>query len=146
MPAGEREEHARIEIDRQLTAAGWRVVQPGSPISNELTALCEESGDSGRADYVLYLDGKACGLIEAKRSGHSLQGVQEQSAAYAAFRKWDDPTSCWQSPLPFRFEANGQQNNLPPPAELAAEIVESLESALEEFRGVEEALASPSES
>ena len=32
--------------------------------------------------------------------------------------------------------------NLPPPAELAAEIVASLESALEEFRGVEEALSS----
>ena len=31
--------------------------------------------------------------------------------------------------------------NLPPPAELAAEIVESLEAALEEFRAVEEALA-----
>ena len=30
--------------------------------------------------------------------------------------------------------------NLPPPAELAAEIIESLETALEEFRGVEEAL------
>lgn len=30
--------------------------------------------------------------------------------------------------------------NLPPPAELAREIVESLEAALEEFRGVEEAL------
>ena len=30
--------------------------------------------------------------------------------------------------------------NLPPPAELAAEIVTSLESALEEFRGVEDAL------
>lgn len=29
---------------------------------------------------------------------------------------------------------------LPPPAELAAEIVESLEAALEEFRAVEEAL------
>ena len=32
--------------------------------------------------------------------------------------------------------------NLPPPAELAAEIVVSLEAALEEFRAVEEALAS----
>ena len=31
-------------------------------------------------------------------------------------------------------------DNLPPPAELAAEIVESLEAALEEFRAVEEAL------
>ena len=33
--------------------------------------------------------------------------------------------------------------NLPPPFGLAAEIVESLEAALEEFRGVEEALAGP---
>ena len=33
--------------------------------------------------------------------------------------------------------------NLPPPAELAAEIVESLEAALEEFRGVEEVLGKP---
>lgn len=31
--------------------------------------------------------------------------------------------------------------NLPPPAELAADIIESLEAALEEFRGVEDALA-----
>jgi type I restriction enzyme M protein len=35
--------------------------------------------------------------------------------------------------------------NLPPPAELAAEIVESLEAALEEFRAVEGALASSAE-
>jgi type I restriction-modification system DNA methylase subunit len=35
--------------------------------------------------------------------------------------------------------------NLPPPAELAAEIVESLEAALEEFRAVEEALLVPDE-
>ena len=36
--------------------------------------------------------------------------------------------------------------NLPPPAELAAEIVESLEAALEEFRAVEDALATNVES
>lgn len=36
-------------------------------------------------------------------------------------------------------------DNLPPPAELAAEIVESLEAALEEFRAVEEALAPSAE-
>ena len=33
--------------------------------------------------------------------------------------------------------------NLPPPSELAAEVVESLEVALEEFRAVEESLLSP---
>ena len=38
------------------------------------------------------------------------------------------------------------RHSLPPPAELAAEIVESLEVALEEFRGVEEALNPTGES
>ena len=37
-------------------------------------------------------------------------------------------------------ESLQDSENLPPPAELAAEIVESLEVALEEFRGVEESL------
>lgn len=40
-------------------------------------------------------------------------------------------------------ESLEDSENLPPPAELAAEIVESLEAALEEFRAVEEALATP---
>jgi type I restriction enzyme R subunit len=103
------ESAARETIDRQLEAAGWTVAAPGSAIEGRPTALRELSGDTGRADYVLYLDGKACGILEAKRSDHSLQGVQEQSATYAAFRKWHDPATCWQSPLPFRFEANGRQ-------------------------------------
>lgn len=108
------EEIARETIDRQLTEAGWRVISTGSPVDDHPTALCELSGStggatSGRADYILYLDGKACGIVEAKRSDHSLEGVQEQSATYAAFRKWTDPATCWQNPLPFRFEANGRQ-------------------------------------
>ncbi len=40
-------------------------------------------------------------------------------------------------------ESLEDSENLPPPAELAAEIIESLEAALEEFRGVEAALAQP---
>lgn len=103
------EQQAREHIDRQLTAAGWTVATPGSPIGDHPTALCELSGDSGRADYILYLDGKACGIIEAKRPDHSLEGVQEQSGTYAAFRRWEDSSTCWQDPLPFRFEANGRQ-------------------------------------
>lgn len=55
------EEIARQEIDRQLGVAGWIVIAPGGTIRASPTALCELSGDSGRADYVLYLDGKACG-------------------------------------------------------------------------------------
>ncbi|WP_411845620.1 DEAD/DEAH box helicase family protein [Roseibacillus persicicus] len=86
------EEQARIKIDAQLVAAGWTVLPSGSAVSATPTALCELSGDTGRADYILYLE-----------------GVQEQSASYTAFRKWHDPDTCWQSPLPFRYEANGHQ-------------------------------------
>ena len=104
---------ARQSIDAQLGAAGWHVAAPGTAIGQDPTALGEESGhsasQSGRADYVLYLDGKACGIIEAKRADHSLEGVQEQSATYAIFRKWNDPAACWQNPLPFRLETNGRE-------------------------------------
>lgn len=109
MHAETPEAKAGEEIDAQLGAAGWAVAAPGSQVGTQPTARGELSGNTGRADYVLYLDGKVCGIIEAKRADHSLQGVQEQSATYAAFRRWDNPTTCWQSPLPFRFEANGRQ-------------------------------------
>lgn len=34
----------------------------------------------GSADYLLYVDGKACGVIEAKKKGATLSGVEVQSA------------------------------------------------------------------
>lgn len=33
----------------------------------------------GAADYLLYIDGKAAGVIEAKKEGHTLTGVEIQS-------------------------------------------------------------------
>jgi type I restriction enzyme R subunit len=39
--------------------------------------------DTGPADYMLFIDGKACGILEAKREGTQLGGVAEQSARYA---------------------------------------------------------------
>lgn len=103
------EAKAREIIDVQLSDAGWTVLPPCSAPTSTPSALCELSGNTGRADYILYLDGKACGIIEAKRSEHSLEGVQEQSATYSAFRRWQDPETCWLNPLPFRFEANGHE-------------------------------------
>jgi type I restriction enzyme, R subunit len=34
----------------------------------------------GFADYLLYVNGKACGVIEAKKEGATLSGVEVQSA------------------------------------------------------------------
>ncbi len=37
----------------------------------------------GRADYLLFVDQRAVGAIEAKPSGTSLAGVESQSAKYS---------------------------------------------------------------
>jgi len=58
----------------------------------------------GFADYLLYLDRKALGAVEAKAEG-SLAGVEAQSAKYAA--GLPDNLPAHHRPLPFLFESNG---------------------------------------
>jgi type I restriction enzyme R subunit len=65
-PAGP-EDKARIEIDRLLEAAGWLVCDFGSHDISKPFAIREfplKSGH-GHADYLLYLQGKAVGVVEA---------------------------------------------------------------------------------
>jgi type I restriction enzyme, R subunit len=102
------EDRARRQIDADLTAAGW-LVQDSDDI--ELTAgrgiavrgFSMKRG-FGFADYLLYLDRKAVGAVEAKAHG-TLSGVEAQSAKYAAGLPDDLPAH--KRPLPFLFEANG---------------------------------------
>ena len=72
------EEEARQLIDEKLTAAGWliqdrknldRFAGPG--------IACREfpMQDKTEADYLLFVDGKAAGVIEAKKAGISLSGI-----------------------------------------------------------------------
>lgn len=91
------EQKARREIDADLTAAGW-LVQGRDEL--DLTAgrgiaVCEFPMKSGfgSADYLLYLDRKAIGAVEA------------QSAKYAAGLPDNLPAPS--RPLPFLFGANG---------------------------------------
>ena len=58
----------------------------------------------GFADYLLYLDRKAVGAVEAKPGG-TLTGVEAQSAKYAAGLPENLPAH--KRPLPFLFESNG---------------------------------------
>ncbi len=37
----------------------------------------------GTADYLLYVDQKAAGVVEAKPAGHALTGVETQSGKYS---------------------------------------------------------------
>lgn len=61
------EARARIEIDQQLAACGW-VVQdhPHAGVAAARgVAVREVPTEAGPADYVLYVDSRAVGVIEA---------------------------------------------------------------------------------
>ena len=60
---------------------------------------------SGFADYMLYVDGKAIGIIEAKPEGHTLVGVETQSAKYT--QGLPDGLPNYRLPLPFAYESTG---------------------------------------
>ena len=81
------EEIARDRIDKMLIDAGW-VVQSKSKVdltANQGVAVRECLTDVGPADYVLFVDRKTVGIIEAKREeeGHRLTVAEEQSKEYA---------------------------------------------------------------
>ena len=78
------EERARETIDQKLTTAGW-IVQDFMQINlgaGPGVAVREFQTASGPADYVLFVDRKALGIVEAKKAGTTLSGVFEQSARY----------------------------------------------------------------
>jgi type I restriction enzyme, R subunit len=111
------EERARVLIDEQLTAAGW-VVQDREAIdlvSHAGVAVREVIMEkwAGRADYVLYLDRKMVGVIEAKPQGTTLMAVQWQSHRYSKGLTESQSKSAVliDGELPFIFEASGSETN-----------------------------------
>lgn len=62
------EQLARRDIDEQLEACGWVVQDSKSAAvaAAQGVAVREVSTMAGRADYVLYVDRQAVGVIEAK--------------------------------------------------------------------------------
>ena len=102
------EQIARDNIDKQLIACGW-IVQDKSKanISAGLgVAIREYQTDIGPADYVLFVDSKPAGIIEAKREeeGLKLTMVEEQSTEYATSKlKYLN-----NDPLPFVYESTGE--------------------------------------
>ncbi len=81
------EQKARDQIDLQLLACGW-LIQDKSKINLNAApgvAIREYQTDIGPADYVLFVDKKPVGIIEAKREeeGHRLSVHEDQSSDYA---------------------------------------------------------------
>ena len=59
----------------------------------------------GAADYLLYVDGRAAGVVEAKPEGHTLTGVEAQSEKYGA--GLPDNLPAYVRPLTFLYESTG---------------------------------------
>jgi type I restriction enzyme R subunit len=102
------EQTAREFIDAKLAASGWvvqryREMNLGAGVG---LAVTEFPGAHGPADYLLYVDGKAIGVVEAKPIGHTLKGVEGQSASYSDGLSPALPA--WRRPLPFQYESTGE--------------------------------------
>ena len=101
------EQQARIKIDRQLEAAGWQVQdrEDMNLHAGRGVAMREFHLKTGFADYLLCVDGKAIGAVEAKKVGTTLSGVHHQSQKYSV--GLPDLPQAWHRPLPFLYESTG---------------------------------------
>jgi type I restriction enzyme R subunit len=102
------EEQARKEIDRLLEAAGWHVCDAKAANIHAARGVAIREfplPGHGFADYLLYVDGKAAGVIEAKKQGVTLSGVEIQSDKYTQGLPAGLPR--WHNPLPFAYQSTG---------------------------------------
>ena len=103
------EAKAREQIDRKLELAGWVVqdVKQANLSAARGVAVREYPTDTGPADYVLFVDRKPVGVIEAKKdaAGGLLTIAESQTERYAnAALKWRKADA----PLRFLHESTGQ--------------------------------------
>src|ERR1700733_10892318 len=106
---GKPEDRARAEIDRLLIAAGWLIQnrKDADITAGRGVAIREFPLESGHcfAGYLLYVDGAAGGLVEAKKAGLPLIGVEIQTSKYSEGLPPDLPA--YRRPLPFCYESTG---------------------------------------
>jgi type I restriction enzyme R subunit len=103
------EDKARQKIDEMLINGGWvvqdyRQAQIHAGRGVVLRNFPLTSGH-GFADYLLYVDGKAAGIVEAKKEGFTLTGVEVQSEKYSKGLPQDLPVT--RRPLPFLYQSTG---------------------------------------
>ncbi|HEU5363905.1 MAG TPA: DEAD/DEAH box helicase family protein, partial [Hanamia sp.] len=103
------EQIARDKIDAMLMASGW-VVQPKNKINLNAglgVAVMEYQTDAGPADYVLFVDKKPVGIIEAKRAEEAIHFTlhEDQSERYASAKL----KHLYNEKLPFVYLSNGEE-------------------------------------
>ena len=100
-----------MEIDAQLGACGW-VVQDyrhAAVAAAQGVAVREVPTEAGPADYVLFVDRQAVGVIEAKQAGSTLTGVESQTGRYRVAYPDELPAFEVGGALPFGYESTGSE-------------------------------------
>jgi type I restriction enzyme R subunit len=115
VPAAEdylaREARARMAIDAMLALAGWTVqdadkvnLAAAQGVAVREFILAE---GHGRADYLLFVDRKPLGVLEAKPAGTILSNVEPQRDDYA--EGMPDDLDVPIEPLPFTYMSTGTE-------------------------------------
>lgn len=104
------EEKTRQKIDQWFAEAGWKVINREDYEPTSTAVAIREGLLKGNleADYFLFINGKAVGVLEAKREdidAHS-DKVCAQAALYA--KSVPHIYQTYQNPLPFIFTSNGK--------------------------------------
>jgi len=105
------EQKARQLIDSMLEAAGW-VVQDYKSVNlyaGPGVAVRELVTNAGPADYVLFVNRQAVGVIEAKKQGTTLSGVEWQTVKYQSNVPDELPAYLVHGRLPYGYESTGEE-------------------------------------
>lgn len=104
------EELARVKIDKQLNNAGWDIIARNEYLPNNTVAIKEAlmKGNT-ESDYLLFVDGKAIAVVEAKKEANNLGAdVAAQAEFYSANPQ--DWYALWiKGRIPLVYLANGNK-------------------------------------
>ncbi len=105
------EDKARLKIDALLEAAGWIIQDKDALNLGAGLGVIVRHFQLGKdeADYLMFIDRKAAGIIEAKAEGITLSGVAEQSDKYMGALPAHIPK--WEDNLLFSYESTGVETN-----------------------------------
>lgn len=104
------EEKARQNIDRLFSDAGWSVVDR-LHYNPRLSAAAIKEGllcGNLEADYLLFIEGKAVGVLEAKREDTDVLSLAVIKQAENYTYKVPDWYQTWAKPLPLIYLSNGK--------------------------------------
>ena len=113
-PAGSKnapEAKAREKIDTLLAQAGWLVQdrEDMNLTASDGIAVREFKLEKGHGyvDYLLFVDGNALGVVEAKPAGYSFTSVEVQAKKYV--EGLPASLTAPQKPLPFAYISTGEE-------------------------------------